>query len=462
MLQKHLGDRAFLRKVLSFAIPIIVQNSITNFVSLLDNIMVGQVGTVQMSGVSVANMLIMVFNLCIFGATSGAGIFTAQFFGSGNTESVRHTVRYKVYICLTLAAGVIALFIPFGKNLISLYLQGEGDPTAAAQTLSYGYEYLCVMLVGFVPFALSNVYSSSLRETGETLVPMYSGVAAVLVNLILNYILIFGHFGAPALGVVGAATATVVSRYTELLILVVWTHTHTNRCSFAKGLYRSGYVPVSLARRIFIKGTPLLANEFLWSSGMAFLSQCYSTCSLDVVPAINISETINNLASVVAIALANTVGILMGQMMGANLPKKEIQAENRKLLNLTVVFGVLFGLLLAAIAPLFPRLYNTTAQVQQLATQLILILAMMKPFMAYLLSVYYSLRSGGKTIVTFLYDAGVMWTCSIPLAYCLSRFTQLPIIPLYLICQSIDVAKAVLGYFIIRKGNWIQNLSSKQ
>lgn len=461
MLQKTFGDKAFIKKVMSFAIPIIIQSFITNFVALLDNIMVGQVGTAQMSGVSVANQLILIFNLCIFGATSGAGIFTAQFHGSGDTEGIRHTVRYKTYICVFIALAAAAIFIPFGQDLIQLYLQGEGDPGVAEQTMHYGYRYMLVMLIGFIPFALANVYTSSLRETGQTLVPMCSGIVAVLVNLTGNYILIFGHFGAPAMGVVGAAIATVISRYVELAILVVWAHTHTQKCPFAKGLFRSPYVPLKLAKRIFIKGTPLLLNEFLWSSGMAFLSQCYSTCGLDVVPAVNISETINNLANVVAISLAATVGVLMGQMMGANMDKEHIKAENAKLLRLAVAFGILFGGLLAIIAPLFPMLYNTTDQVRGLATRLIWVLAAMKPLMAYLLCVYYSMRSGGKTITTFLYDAGVMWACSIPLAYCLSRFTDLPIIPLYMICQSVDIGKAVLGFFIIRRGNWIQNLSGK-
>ena len=461
MLSKHFGDRAFLKQVLAFAIPIIIQNAISNFVSLLDNIMVGQVGTVQMSGVSVANQLILIFNLCVFGANSGAGIFTAQFHGSGDQEGIRHTVRYKVLICLALALTVIGVLIFWDQELISLYLTGEGDPADAALTLKHGHDYMMVMLWGFVPFALSNVYSSSLRETGESLVPMFSGIAAVFVNLVLNYILIFGHFGAPELGVAGAAIATVISRYVELAILVVWTHTHAARVPFAKGLFRSLYVPFDLSKRIFIKGMPLLLNEFLWSSGVAFLSQCYSTCGLSVVPAINISDTINNLASVVAIATANTVGILMGQMMGAGKPKSEILDCNRRLLNLAIAFGVLFGLLLAAISPVFPLLYNTTEQVRSLATQLILILALLKPLLAVLLCVYYSMRSGGRTIMTSLYDCGIMWAFSIPLAYCLSRFTSLPIIPLYAICQSIDVGKAVLGFFIIRKGNWIQNLSNR-
>lgn len=462
MLQKLFGDKAFMKRVLSLAIPIIIQNFITNFVALLDNIMVGQIGTAQMSGVSVANQLILIFNLSLFGATSGAGIFTAQFHGSGDAKGVRHTVRYKGYICLFLFLAVSTVFVIFGQNLIQLYLQGEGDPAVAEQTLHHGYEYMLVMLVGFLPFALSNMYASSLRETGNTLIPMCGSIVAVLVNLIGNYILIFGHFGVPAMGVIGAAIATVASRYIELAILVIWTHTHTDKCPFAKGLYRSPYVPWNLVKRIFVKGTPLLLNEFLWSSGIAVLSQCYSTCGLDVVPAVTIGDTINNLASVVTMALATTVGIIMGQMMGANLPREHIKTENAKLLRLAIVFGILFGGLLAIIAPLFPLLYNTSDQVRTLATRLIWILAAIKPLSSYLTCVYFTIRSGGKTVTTFLFDAGVMWSCSIPLAYCLSRFTDLPIIPLYMICQSVDIGKAVLGFFLIRRGSWIQNLSENR
>ena len=221
MFHRYIGDRAFYRRVLGVAVPIIIQNGITNFVSLLDNIMVGQVGTIPMSGVSIVNVLLTVFNLCIFGATSGAGIFTAQFRGSGNNEGIRHTFRFKILICLLLTAAGLGIFLLGGDALIGLYLTGQGDASTASDALGYGMSYLMVMLWGFLPFALTNAYSSTLRETGETMVPMIGGVAAVLVNLGLNYVLIFGHFGAPRMGVEGAAVATVISRYVEFAIVVI-------------------------------------------------------------------------------------------------------------------------------------------------------------------------------------------------------------------------------------------------
>ncbi len=336
MIKRYIGDRPFYGRILRIAIPIIIQNGISNFVSLLDNIMVGSIGTLEMSGVSIANQLLFVFNLCIFGASSGAGIFTAQFHGSGDHEGVRHTFRFKLLSCSALTVAGCCLFAFGGEPLIGLYLQGEGDPLDAAKTLGYGISYLEVMLIGLIPFALANCYSSTLRESGQTVVPMVAGIAAVLVNLAGNAILIFGLLGAPALGAVGAAIATVISRFVELAIVAFWTHRNHIRHPFIQGAFRSFHIPGALCGSIFRKGMPLLVNEFLWSSGMAILNQCYSTCGLDVIPAANIASVIFNLGSVVFLALGNSVGILMGQMLGANRPEGEVRDTNRKLIALSV------------------------------------------------------------------------------------------------------------------------------
>ena len=454
-----IADRAFYRRVFGVAVPIIIQNGISNFVSLLDNIMVGQVGTVPMSGVSIVNGLAFVFYLCVFGACSGAGIFTAQFHGSQDHEGIRHTFRFKIYITAALSAIGIAIFLLGGTGLIGLYLQGEGDAATAAGAMEYGLKYLRVSVWGFLPFALCNAYSGTLRETGETVVPMVGGITAVFVNLILNYILIFGHFGAPAMGVEGAALATVISRFVELALVAGWTHLNPKKAPFIRGAYRSGYIPGKLLWGITVKGMPLLVNEFLWSAGVAVLNQCYSTCGLDVVPAMNIASTMSNLSSVVFLAMGNAVGILMGQMLGAGLPEREVRDSNRKLLAISVTSSLIFGSLEAALSGAFPLLYNTTPEVRRLSTQLILVVACMMPFHSYTNATYFTLRSGGQTFVTFLFDSCFMWVVCVPLAYCLSRFTGLSIIPLYILCQMTDLLKSVIGAFMLRQGKWIQNLT---
>lgn len=459
MLKRYIGNRAFYRNVFTIAIPIIIQNGITNFVSLLDNIMVGQVGTIPMSGVSIVNGLLFVFNLCIFGASSGAGIFTAQYYGSHNEDGIRYTFRFKIFVCLLISALGSLIFTMADKLLIGLYLTGEGDALAAAGAMEYGRKYLKIMLWGFLPFALSNAYSSTLRETGETFVPMVAGIAAVFVNLFLNYVLIFGHFGAPAMGVEGAALATTISRFVELAIVAAWTHRNTEQNAFITGAYRSIYIPGTLLKEITIKGMPLLINEFLWASGMAVLNQCYSTCGLDVVPATNISSTLYNVGSVVFLAMGSAVGIIMGQMLGAGRSREEILDHNRKLLFTATVCGGAFGILMAAAAVPFPKIYNTTQSVQQLAAMLIVLNSIILPFNSYTNAVYFTLRSGGQTMVTFLFDSCFVWGFCVPLAYVLTRFAGIGIIPLFAICQATDLIKCALGSIMIKQGKWIQNLT---
>lgn len=455
---KHKIDWAFYRRVLAVAMPIIIQNGITNFVSMLDNVMVGQVGTIPMSGVAIVNQLMFVFNLCIFGAMSGAGIFTAQFHGSRDPEGIRHTFRFKILIGLALTAVGAAVFLVGGRSLIGLYLKGDGDAAAVAQTMEYGWKYLLVMLTGLLPFALANAYSSTLRETGKTSVPMVAGIIAVGVNLVLNYVLIFGRFGAPKLGVVGAAVATVISRYVELAVVALWTHRNGRENPYIQGAYRSFTIPKQLMRSIVGKEMPLLVNEALWSVGMAMMSQCYSTRGLDVVAAFNIATTINQVASVAFIALGNAVGILMGQMLGAGLPREQIRRDNGRMIRLSVGICLFFGAVLVALSGVFPGIYNTTAEVRSIARGLICISAVMMPVNSYNNATYFTLRSGGQTFITFLFDSGFTWVVCVPVAYCLSRFTAIPILPMYAICVGVDVFKTIVGTWMLKKGVWIRRI----
>ena len=453
-----MSNKQFYRRILSVALPMMIQNGITNFVQMLDNVMVGQVGTIPMSGVAIVNQLMFVFNLCVFGAASGAGIFTAQFQGRGDDEGIRHTFRFKLLAGLLLGGAGIGIFFAFGRQLIGLYLTGEGTPQDAAATMDYGLRYLQVMLFGLLPFALSNAYSGTLREIGETRIPMLAGIAAVLVNLTGNYILIFGHFGAPELGVVGAAVATVISRYVELAIVAVWTHTHGKRHRFIVGALRSLRIPGRLAGDIVRKGMPLLVNEFLWSTGMAFLSQCYSTRGLEVVAAFNIATTISQLSNVIFLSLGNAVGILMGQMLGAGATEDQVRRDNRRMIRLCVGVCFLVGALTMALAPFFARLYHTTDAVRSIAVGLICLTAVMMPVNSYNNAMYFTLRSGGQTFVTFIFDSGFSWCVCVPVAYCFSRFTNIGILPLYAICVGVDVFKVFIGKQLLDKGVWIKRI----
>ena len=459
MLKSFLGDKAFFRRVFTIAIPIFLQNTVTNFVSLLDNLMVGQLGTLPMSGVAIVNQLLFIFNLVVFGISTGTGIFTAQFFGKGDKEGVQNTFRFKILASFLLSGLCIAAFALWDDMLIKLFLMGEGSAADAAGILAAGKEYLAIMLIGLLPFALSSSYASTLRECGETMIPMLSSFAAMFFNLILNYILIFGHLGAPAMGAMGAAVATVISRYVELAVVALWAHSNNSKFSFMKGLFRSFRIPGALMQQMLRKVAPLILNETLWSLAMTFQTQCYSTCGLMVVSALNIVSTINNIAIVVSTAMGNTTGILMGQMIGARCHKEEILTENRRLMFFSFLSGAVFSVFLICVAKVFPSFYNTSQEIRMLSAGMIVLLSLSKPFQCYHVSIYYTIRAGGLVFWTLLYDCGYLWLFVVPLTFVMCHFSGLPFLAIYGVCLLSEPFKALFGTVLLRKTNWIKDLT---
>jgi putative MATE family efflux protein len=452
-----IGERTFYREVIGVVAPIIVQTAITNFVSLLDNLMVGQVGTQEMSGVAIANTLMFVFYLCIFGAISGASIFGAQFAGAGDHDGVRSTFRYKIIICVILVAVGLSVFIFFGRDLIRMYLTDTSDPVAAAETLRYGSQYLTIMLVGMLPFAITSSYAGTLRETGQTRLPMMASIMAVVVNLAGNYILIFGHFGSPALGVRGAAIATVFSRFVELAVILVSVHKSSTRFPVFRHAWGTLTVPKALAKAITSKSMPLLLNECLWSLGMAKLAQLYSLRGLSVVAGFNISDTVVNLFNVVYMSMGNAAAIIVGQQLGAN-DHEEARRRAWHIISLALALCLVTGLVTMIAAPLIPRIYNTNETVRSLASSFIRIYACFMPLFGFSHCAYFILRSGGKTLTTFLFDCGYTWGIMVPMAAMLIYLTNLKICQVYSLVLAGNFIKCVLGFILVKKGIWIQNI----
>lgn len=456
-LGKYIGNKKFYRMVLLVTIPIMIQNGITNLVSLLDNIMVGRVGTEQMSGVAIVNQLMLVYNICIFGAVSGAGIFGAQFYGKGDHKGVRDAFRFKLVACLILAGIWMLIFLTAGENLIQLFLhEGEGDGDIVL-TFGYAKQYLLAVMPSMIPFALIQAYAQTLRETGETVLPMLAGVTSVVVNLVFDYCLIFGVFGFPALSVVGAAIATVFARVVECVIVIAWTHRHTEKNQFIVGAYRQFKIPKQLMYQIIKKGTPLLLNETLWAGGQAVLMQCYSRRGIEIVAAFNISNTVANLFNVAFIALGSAIAIVVGQMLGAGRLEEAVDAD-RKMIAFSVFCCMVIGGVMFVIAPLFPQIYNTSGLVRGRAADFIRVASLCMPLYGFMHATYFTLRSGGKTIITFLFDSVYIWVVNIPLAYLLTTYAPLDILLIYLIVQLVEIIKCVIGYILVKKRVWVNNM----
>ena len=457
MFHRLIGNRQFYRSVLTLLIPIVIQQFISSFVSLLDNVMVGSLGTEAISAASIANSVLMVHMLAVFGGLSGASIFGAQFFGKGDFDGMRNTFRFKLYFIAAVTAIAVAVYVLFGNSFIASFLQGESNGGDMELTRALGEDYLHVMLWGLLPFGLAQIYSGTLREAGKTTAPMVAGIIAILTNLFLNWVLIYGNLGAPALGVKGAAIATVVSRYTEMAVIVIYAHRNTRRYPFLAGAYGSLRVPVGLVRRITRTGLPLLVNEILWSLGMTFINQFYSSRGLNAVAALNITGTAWNLFCVIMFAMGSAVSIMVGQRLGAGL-MEEARDVDRKLIFLTEVIHIVMGLVMILCSPLVPLLYDVGPEVRDLTRRLLVVAGLALPVHSFAHVTYFTIRSGGRTVITFFFDAVYTWVVTVLLAFCLTRYTSLDILQVYFCVQFIDVVKLVIGLMMLRSDFWARNV----
>ena len=456
-LKKYFGDKNFYKTVMSVAVPIMIQNFITNFVSMLDNLMVGSLGTEQMSGVSIVNQLIFVFNLAVFGALSGAGIFTAQFFGKNDPDGIRYTIRYKVIVTLLLFGVAIFIFNVFEEPLINMFLHESDANADVALTLEFAKKYLKTILWGIFPFCVAQIFSSTLRETGETVAPMVAGFIAVLTNCLFNWVLIFGKLGFPQLGVQGAAIATNISRYVECAVIIVFVILKRKKFSYFKGVFRSFGIPKKVFKDITVKGMPLLFNEFFWSLGMSLLSVAYSLHGIDVVAGYSISSTVMNLANIAFISLGSSIGIIIGKQLGANEFEKAYDTD-RKLITFSVVLSIGIGVIVFLIGDKIPLLYNVSDASKEYAAFFIKVCSLFIPVHAFANASYFTIRSGGKTLVTFLMDSVFIMCINVPVAFALFYAFHLSIWAIFPIVQAIDIIKVIIGMTLVKKKVWLNNI----
>jgi putative MATE family efflux protein len=455
--QKYIGDKNFYKHVLYMVIPMIMQNLITNFVSMIDNIMVGQLGTAPMSGVSIVNQFVFVANITVFGAVSGASIYGTQYFGKGDHEGQKFTFRFRLIAVLIIIGIFAVVFVELQEPLIRLFLSKDDSREMIETTLTYGRDYMGIIVLSLFPFGIGQAYASTIRESGETNIPMAAAFSAVGVNLLLDYGLIFGKLGMPEMGVQGAAIATVIAKTIEAAVMIIWTHTHLKRMPSAVGLYRGFHIPQDVIVNIIKTGTPLLLNEFLWSLGMAVVAQCYSARGIDMVAARNIANTLTNLFNVIFIQMGACIGIMVGMELGSGDLKRAKDVDN-KMIVFSFVITVFFAIAMVPVGYAFPMMYKTEPVVRSLATYYILISAMAMPMWSFTNAVYFTLRSGGKTLLTFIFDMGLTWSVMIPVAWFLCYKTDMDIHWVIVLIMFTEIIKVIIGFFMVRSNLWLNDL----
>lgn len=452
---KFIGNKKFYRMLLIIVLPIVLQQLIAQFVNLLDNIMIGMVDNSEMTGVALANQIIFIFNLCIFGSLSGASIFGSQFYGAKNKEGFQESFRFKWLMGLVIITIFTTVILLFNEPILNLFINSkEGELSNPAVVLASGKKYILIMLIGNVFFMIKEIYATSLREMKETLFPMICGVIAILINLTFNYLLIFGNFGFPKLGIVGAAIATVLSRIVEMIIIIVYTTLKRQKYPFIIGVYKK-FIRIKSVGTFLPKTLLLLSNEFFWSFGLTMILSCYSMRGLDVVSSINIGNAVSNVFIIIGSSLGNAAGIILGNYLGSG-KVTEAKDASYKILAFSFFAAIFFSIVMIVASYFIPDLYNTSEGIKTLARKFILISAIFLPFHAFNTCCYFTLRAGGKVFLTIIFDSLFVWVIRLPLAYILVKFTGLSIMWVYALAEGSDLLKIFIGYYLVDKGVWLK------
>jgi putative MATE family efflux protein len=449
--RKIIGTKAFYKKVINLSIPVMIQSGISSFVSLLDNLMIGQLNQSAIAAVAVSNQVLFILMIALFGGLAGPGIYLAQFFGAKDKVGVQQSFRIKMIFALAITFLAMVIFTTFGNQIIQLFLQDQ-------VTITQANNYFYISLIGYIPFMFSVVYSSSFRESAESRIPMVTGLTAVGVNFVFNLLLIFGLFFFPRLEVVGAAIATVIARLVEAIMLVYIAH--NRKFMFAERVYRSLKINAGLLKMVLKKGLPLVSSEILWSGGMTALFFAYSTFGEQVVAAMNINNTISNLFFVTFGAMASAIAVFVGGELGANRID-EAKDNAYKMIAFGTFVGFIAGILLIGLSGIIPNLYMVSNEVKSLATFLAIITGFVFWIYSYNASCFFVLRAGGATKATFFFDAIFTWFVQVSFVAYLIFLTDLSIYWIFPLSMITDVLKGMLGTYFIKSEIWVKNLTMK-
>jgi putative MATE family efflux protein len=444
------GNKTFYKTLLAVTLPLVVQQLITTSVQLVDNIMVGTLGESAISSVAVVNQFYFVVILVTFGVLSGAGIYSAQYFGSGDHDKLKETFRFKLLAATFVGALSFVVFTVFAQPLIALFTDSE-------ETLQGGLDYIRIIRFAIFPWVLSVAISNTFRETGVTKPLLWISIVAILTNTALNFVLIFGLLGFPALGIVGAAIATLIARVVEfalsVLLLVRRGHIFSTRLS---GLFS---ISPAMLKGIMVMALPLTLNEGLWSLGQTVFLQSYSTRGEDALAAMTMTNAISQIVFVTFGALATGVAVMVGNTLGRNA-LDEARENARKLMATAVMFAMAMGLVLFVLSFFVIDLYDVAQGTKRMAGFNIRVNAMFIPVYTFNVVIYFTLRSGGDMRSTLMMDSGYMWAVAVPTAFALAHLTKLPVTLMFLFVQMTDIPKMFFGLHRYRKGRWVRNLAT--
>jgi len=450
IITRTIKDKVFLRSAASIAVPVTLQLVLTTVTNMLDTMMIGKLGTATISAVGLANKFFFVFALIIFGVHSGTGLLMAQYFGSGDHHHIRKTFGLGLLINLTVAL----LFTVFARLFPGTVMKLFTDSTESTQI---GMVYLSAVCFCYPLFGCTSLMNSYLKSTKQVRVPLISAAVSIIVNLVLNYCLIFGKFGFPCLGVKGAAIATVIARLSEFLILLYFCFL---RASILKGKISEFLGWSKLFLRSFAShALPVICNEMVWGLGTTMYFVAYGHINDNAVAAVTICNTVSDMLLTAGNGLSSATAVLLGNELGAG-HMETADDYARKLRTLAILVGAVMGVLLFVLRTPILSLFSVTEEARSASSFCMTVFALLMPLIFNnLIIIVGVLRAGGDTRVCFLLDTAGVWFWAVPLAFLGVMVWHLPVEFIYIFVMSEEFIKFFTSSWRYKQRVWLRNLS---
>ena len=448
--REMLQDGPFLKKALMIACPVALQGMLNTIVNMVDTLMIGGLGSTAIAAVGLANKVFFVFSLLVFGIVSGGGILAAQFWGNGDVKHIRKVLGLSILLALTGALFFVIPSLINPKMVMRIF-------TTSESSIALGAQYLRIAAIAYPFLALTNVYVAMLRATNIVMFPLICSCIAIGLNICLNYVLIFGKLGAPAMGVAGAACATLIARCIELILVLGYVY--GKNLALACGPRGMFGWSKSFVFRFVETSAPVIANEFMWGLGTTMYSLAYGRMGDDAVAAITIATTIQDIAVVLFQGLSAATAVILGHELGAgHIKQAEKYATQFFILQFLVT--VTADILLVLGRWKIIGIYNITPQVAQDVNRCLLVFALYMPAKMFnYVNVVGVLRSGGDTKMCLFLDTSGVWFLGVPLAFLGAFLWNLPIYGVYALVLTEEIYKAILGYLRYRQKKWLKNLA---
>ena len=447
-------NRNLIKKFSIITLPIVLQFVLSNCIMLISNIMVGGLGALAITSVSIVNQLMAVFLNVLYGITAGIGVFTIQYFGINDYKNVGNTFRIKV--CVVFLMNLISLFFlyNFSDKIIASYISSatEVDKIKILDMVNIYFKYL---LINMIPFSITQIYASLLRESGNTNKPLIASFLGLILSITLQYILINGNLGFKARGIEGVGIAILVSRTVEMLLNVTFCHCY----SFSKYFFNSLKIDLSLLKKSLKSTYPLMLDEVLFNLSLVLGIQFYAMKCVENIAIMNIVGTVLGIMTCIAVAIGLGSEIIIGYELGKNnlLLAKRI---TKKILKMTFVVGILLGLVLVIISNNIVNFYNIPENFKISTSICIKEIGLCLSLLFTSIVIFFILRSGGKTVLVLLYDIIYTYCIQLSVQYLLLRFTNLSLEVVFLIVSLCYIIKLLSGLILINKGFWIKNLTN--